>query len=53
VQAAPAASDPPHVVDEPKSPELVPVIEVELIVKLAVPVLVRITTIGLDEVPTV
>ena len=53
MQAAPAASEPPHVVELPKSPEFVPVIEVEEIVRLAVPVLVKISTIGLEDVPTV
>ena len=53
MQAAPAARLPPHVVLEPKSPALVPVIEVEEMVSEAVPVLVRITTIGLEDVPTV
>jgi hypothetical protein len=52
-QAAPAASVPPHVVLEPKSPALVPVIEVEEMVSEAVPVLVKITTCAFDCVPTV
>ena len=53
MQATPAASVPPHVVLEPKSPALVPVIVVPEIVRVLVPVLVRITTIGLEDVPTV
>ena len=47
------ASDPPQVVELPKSPAFVPVMEVPEIVRLAVPVFVTITTCGLDCVATV
>ena len=53
MQATPAASVPPHVVLEPKSPAFVPVMVVPEMVRVLVPVLVRITTIGLEDVPTV
>jgi len=53
VQLAFTARVPLQVVLEPKSPAFVPVMDVELIVSVDVPVFVRIETWGFDDVPVV